>query len=401
VGEVWLCSGQSNMQMVVGGVNNAAKEMAEAKYPRIRQCRVPNKASGLPAEDARCWWAECSPTTVRGFSAAAYFFGRELHKSLGVPIGLVNSSWGGTRIEPWTPAAGFDTVPELQNFKKMVTYGNKQYAKKLAGALDGIEAWVKETRQALAEGRSVKPMPGPRHPFESRSAPTGLYNGMIHPIVPFAIRGAIWYQGEANRNDGMLYFHKMRALIGGWRKVWDQGEFPFYFVQIAPYKYGRGPHALAFLWEAQTAALSIPNTGMAVINDIGNLTNIHPKNKQDVGKRLALLALARTYGQADLVCSGPLYKSMSVEDGKIRVNFEHVGGGLVSRDGKALDWFEIAGSDKKFAKAKAEIDGDSVIVSSEEVGKPVAVRFAWSELAEPNLMNKEGLPASAFRTDKW
>ena len=222
---------------------------------------------------------------------------------------------------------------------------------------------------------------------------------MVNPLVPFAIRGAIWYQGEANISDGAIYHEKMKALISGWRKVWGQGDFPFYFVQLAPYKYRRAdPQYLPRIWEAQTATLSVPNTGMAVTVDIGNPKNIHPRNKRDVGKRLALWALSKTYGQKDIVYSGPLYKSMSIEGDKIRIRFDHVGGGLASRDAKPLNWFEISGKDMKFVKAKAKIDGETLVVSSETVAMPVAVRFAWFQTAKPNLMNKEGLPASPFRT---
>ncbi len=241
------------------------------------------------------------------------------------------------------------------------------------------------------------------HPLASNGQPTGLYNGMIHPLVPFAIRGAIWYQGEANRGDGAKYTEMMKALIGGWREAWGEGDFPLYFVQIAPFSNSKyySKDQLPFLWEAQTAAMAIPNTGMIVTTDIGNLDDIHPKNKQAVGRRLALWALARTYGQDNLVCSGPLYKSMTVERDKVRLSFDYVGGGLASRDGKALSWFEIAGEDRKFVPAHATIDGETVVVSSDKVAAPVAVRFGWDNLAEPNLTNKEGLPASPFRTDRW
>jgi sialate O-acetylesterase len=224
---------------------------------------------------------------------------------------------------------------------------------------------------------------------------------MINPIAPFAIRGALWYQGESNNGEGMLYFEKMKALIAGWRSVWNEGDFPFYYVQLAPYNYGpQNPTALAKIWEAQTAALSIPDTGMAVTNDIGDIKDIHPKDKQDVGKRLALWALAKNYGK-QIVFSGPLYKSMDVEGSTIRVKFDYVGGGLAARDGKPLSWFTVAGEGKKFVDATVKIDGDSIVVSSNEVAKPVAVRFAWNQIAVPNFSNIEGLPASAFRTDRW
>jgi sialate O-acetylesterase len=248
-------------------------------------------------------------------------------------------------------------------------------------------------------------------PAGERKSPGSMYNAMVAPLVPYGIRGGIWYQGEANVGQGMAYHDKMKALIGGWRKVWGQGDFGFYFVQLAPYGYtarvstapAAGPkrpaEALPELWEAQVATLSVPGTGMAVTNDIGNVKDIHPTNKQEVGRRLSLWALADTYRQKDIVRSGPLYRSMSIDGGRIRLSFDHVGGGLVSRDGKPLTWFQVAGEDGRFVDAQAAIEGESVVVSSESVPAPKAARFGWREDAEPNLMNKEGLPASAFRTD--
>ncbi len=223
---------------------------------------------------------------------------------------------------------------------------------------------------------------------------------MIHPLVPFGIRGAIWYQGESNHVEGKLYTEKMKALIQGWRQLWGR-ELPFYYVQIAPFPYGNeSPAVLAELWEAQSAALEIPNTGMVVTSDIGDYNDIHPKNKQEVGRRLALLALKNVYGQSDVVCSGPTFKSMAIEGDKIRIRFDNVGGGLVSRDDKPLGWFEIIGRESDWSKADAAIEGDSVVLSSDKVKAPAAMRFAWDKSARPNLMNQEGLPASAFRSGK-
>ncbi len=238
------------------------------------------------------------------------------------------------------------------------------------------------------------------YPDDHVNLPTLLYNTMIHPLVPFAIRGITWYQGEQNHGDGMLYFDKMQALIQSWRNVFLRPDAPFYFVQIAPYRYGGDmmDYTLPELWEAQTAAMDIPHTGMAVISDIGHINWLHPSNKQGVGKRLALWALAKNYGQEELVYSGPLYKSMAIEGSKIRLSFSHTGSGLVSRDARPLDWFEIAGEDGKFVKAQALIDGHTVVVSSDAIVKPTAARFAWHQVAVPNLMNKEGLPAGPFRT---
>jgi len=402
VGEVWVCSGQSNMQWSVQRAANPEQEIAAADYPHIRLFSVERNASGQPLDDCVGSWSECSPATVAQFSAVGYFFGRHLHKQLDVPIGLINTSWGGTRIEPWTPPVGFASVPELKEIREEVAQADSEYSKSVADSLDTIEAWTANTRRALAENQPVPPAPTwPSDPLKSHRKPTGLYNAMVHPLVPFAMCGAIWYQGESNRADGLLYYQKMRALINGWREVWKQGNFPFYYVQLAPFRYDGDPLLLAQIWEAQRESLCIANTGMAVITDIGDLGNIHPKNKQEVGRRLALWALAKTYGRKDLVHSGPLYKSMSVEGNKIRVRFEHTGSGLASRDGQGLKWFTIAGDDKNFVEAKAKVDGDTVLVWSDGVAKPAAVRFGWHQEAEPNLMNKEGLPASPFRTDDW
>lgn len=411
VGEVWIASGQSNMQMSVNASANATEETAAADYPRIRLFSVPRKLAGLPAADVDAKWEVCSSKTVAGFSAAAYYFGRELHKKLDVPVGLINSSWGGTRIEPWTPPFGFAAVPAVEDIVAEIDRANQTYEQGLDLYVARTSEWVNGVRKAMKAGRTVATAPAPpEHPLlaRGRQGVTTMYNAMIVPLAPFALRGALWYQGEANAStgDGMLYHEKMKALIGGWRKAWGQGDFPFLYVQLAPYNYSARSKdgvtdRLPRIWEAQTATLSVANTGMAVITDIGNTKDIHPKNKQEVGRRLSLWALARTYGQKDLVYSGPLYKSMFVEGDKIRLTFEHVGGGLVSRDGKPLTFFQIAGSDQKFVEAQATIDGPCVLVSSNTVSEPVAVRFGWDELAEPNLMNKEGLPASPFRTDSW
>jgi len=400
VGEVWIGSGQSNMEFGVASCNSGQEEIAGANYPQIRLFQVPKKPAGQPMADVAAEWRVCSPQTVPGFSAVAYFFGRELHKELGVPVGLINTSWGGTRIEPWTPPAGFAAVPKLEGVLKQIAQADEQYKKALPASLDALEAWLKPAREALAKGAVIPPMPEvAQHPLNSSGQPTGLYNGMVNPLVPFAIRGALWYQGEANVGEGMLYHEKMKALISGWRKVWGEGDFAFYYVQLAPYKYGGNVTALPEIWEAQAATLSVPNTGMAVTVDIGNPRDIHPRNKQDVGKRLALWALAKTYGREGVVYSGPLFKSVEAGIGELRIKFDHVGGGLVSRDGKPLSHFEIAGEDGKFVAAEAKIDADCVVVSSKDVPEPVAARYAWTQEAEPNLMNKEGLPASPFRAE--
>jgi sialate O-acetylesterase len=351
VGEVWVCSGQSNMELPLAACKNAQQEAAAAKYPKVRLFTVTKNNTPQPQIDCLGNWAECSPAIVGGFSAVAYFFGRDLFQQLGVPVGLIHTSWGGTPAQLWTSRKVLEANPTLKS---------------------------------LVPGGS------------------GLYNGMIAPLIPYAIRGAIWYQGESNIGGAYQYRTLFPAMIANWRADWGQGDFPFGFVQIAPFFYGgQDPALCAELREAQLLTLNAsPNTGMAVTMDIGEVKDIHPKNKQDVGKRLALWALAKVYGQ-NLVYSGPIYKSMAVEGQKIRLQFDHVGSGLISSDGKPLVDFTMAGADQKFAPATAEIDANSIVVHSGQIKEPVAVRYAWRHDSTPNLANKEGLPASPFRTDTW
>ncbi len=404
IGEVWICSGQSNMAFTVGSALNAETETAEANFPRIRHITVPRVPAGFPARDFDGAWQVCTPETVGGFTAVGYFFARHLYRELGVPIGLVNSSWGGTLIEPWTPPVGFASVEALKDIDDRVTLTNPAsdaYKKVLGDYLSLTEDWLAKAKAALAAEAPLDPLapyPEPIVPFGDHQQPTALYNGMIAPLVPFAMRGAIWYQGESNHADGMLYTEKMKALIGGWRQVWEQGDFPFYYVQIAPYRYGEEhPHILPRFWEAQSAALSIPNTGMAVIHDVGDLDDIHPKNKQEVGRRLGLIALANTYDRDDVVYSGPTFHNMAIRGGKIRLRFDHARRGLASRDGQPLTGFRIIGKETDFCPADAVIAGNAVVLSAPQVKEAMAVRFAWHKTAEPNLMNAEGLPAVPFR----
>ncbi len=404
IGEVWLCSGQSNMEWVVRNSDNPEREIAAAKFPQIRHVKVAKNTSGHPLDDLSARWEVCSPETAGNFTAAGYFMARELHKELGVPIGLINSSWGGTRIEPWTPIPGFGQVPALKDILNQVSLtqpDNAAYQARLTKHIADTEKWVGEARQALTAKSPVAPSPDyPNEikPLTRHTHPTALYNAMIAPLVGYTMRGAIWYQGESNHSEGMMYHEKKKALVGGWREVWGIGDFPFYYVQIAPYQYGsEDPKILARFWEAQAASLEIPHTGMIVINDIGNIKDIHPKNKQDVGHRLALLALKNDYGRKDIVASGPVFDSLTLEGDQLRVKFKNAAGGLKSRDGKPLTHFELIGEQAEFVPAEARIDGDSVVLSAKNVKQPAAMRFAWHKLAEPNLANGAGLPASAFR----
>jgi sialate O-acetylesterase len=412
LGEVWVCSGQSNMEWPMWRTHSPIPEIQRANFPQIRLFHVPRKVSAYPLEDVEAEWKICKPQTIRDFSAVAYHFGRELNQKLGVPVGLISTRWGGTRIEPWTPVAGFESFPDLHDILEEMKTEDQKYRAEFKNHLQGHKHWLKKAEEALSRGDKIPERPElPIHPNDNRQAPTALYNAMVHPLIRYGIRGAIWYQGEANRNDGLTYAKKMEALIKGWRKVWELGDFPFLYVQLAPYNYGYLQddeesdtldfHRLPVIWEAQRLALKISNTGMAVTTDITNLYDIHPQNKKDVGYRLSLWALAKTYGQEDLVYSGPLYRSMTVEGNKIRIQFDNLGSGLIALDDRSLSWFTIAGQDRTFYKAKAEISGDSVLVWSDRVSQPVAVRLGWHQLATPNLGNKEGLPASPFRTDRW
>ncbi len=418
VGEVWLCSGQSNMERSVARSLNRKEEVAKASYPEIRYLGVNQKSSDYELSDVTCSdWKICSPKVVERFSGVAYFFGRTLYKKLDVPVGLIHSSWGGSPIERWLCPQGIRMVPELNQLREKVdgwdvTFGKGRQA--FAAYLAEMKNWNQKAEKALDAKQNIPTPPeDPRVDVDQR-APLKYYNAMIYPLIPFAIRGVIWYQGESNGNDGMAYFHKMNALVKGWRKVWGQGDFPFIFVQIANYKADKkvpgAGDGYAGLRDAQKQSLEIPNTGMVVTIDIGETRDIHPKNKQDVGKRLARWALADTYG-VSIVPSGPLYKSHKIEGNKIRIFFDYVGGGLMvgEKNGLApvkeipngkLKRFAIAGKDRKFYWAEAVIDGDTVVVSSDKVSAPVAVRYAYS--ANPlgcNLYNKAGLPASPFRTD--
>ncbi len=407
VGEVWAGSGQSNMQWGVNSSTNGAQEVAAAKFPKIRLFMIPLIPLGTPSEHVQAQWVECSPETVGGSSAVLYFFGREIHQKLDVPVGLITTAWGGTRIEPWIPPQGFTAIPELAGERDKWLGMLNGYADALANHSGSIKAY-NETVKAAKPGDALPAAPSAatniNHPLNSSGQHTGLYNGMIHPIVPFGIRGFLWYQGESNNGQGMHYHQMKRGLIEGWRSVWNQEgnrDFPFLFAQLAPYNYGpQRATDLPGIWEAQTATLQVKNTGMAVLTDITTIGDIHPPNKQEVGRRLSLWALANTYGKADLVYSGPLYKALAVDGNKAVVSFNHATG-LKARDGKDLSWWSIAGEDKKFVPAKATISGDTVVVTAEGVAKPVAVRFGWNQIAEPNLKNGADLPASPFRTDTW
>lgn len=341
VGEVWLGSGQSNMEWSLASTMNAGAAIAAAQHPEIRLFHVPKTQAPKPAADVNAQWTVCAPESVPKFSAVLYFFGLKLQEELKVPVGLINSSWGGSPIEPWT----------------------------------------------VKDGTSG-----------------GMYNGMIAPVIPFPVKGILWYQGESNvlKKNGFDYLGKMQDLIGGWRTAWGSPRLPFYFVQIAPWKGKYEEEELPKLWEAQVAALKIPNTGMAVTTDlVDNITDIHPKNKKDVALRLARWALSKDYAKSGIEVSGPLFREQKIEGNKIRVFFSHSAAGLKSRDEKPLTDFEIAGDDGVYVPASAVIDGKTVVVSAESLSSPQKVRFGWNNTAQPNLVNSEDLPASPFRSENW
>ena len=404
VGEVWICSGQSNMQWDVRNSANVEKETADANFPMIRMFTVKRTVSDKPLSDTSGNWAICSPQTVAGFSAVGYFFARDLYNSLKVPIGMIHTSWGSTPAESWTPMeilmSDPDFKPILDRWEKAVASypeAQKKYQEQLA-------QWETDSKKTKDEGKQEPKKPNPPQPPEtSPFMPSSLYNAMINPLIPYAIKGAIWYQGESNAGRAYQYRKLFPEMIKSWRKAWGKVNFPFLFVQLAnfmPEKPEPSDSAWAELREAQTMTLSLPNTGMAVIIDIGDAKDIHPKNKQDVGHRLALNALATAYGRS-MVFSGPLYQSMESVGDKIRIKFRYSQDGLMAKNDEQLKGFAIAGEDKKFVWANAQTEGDSVIVWSDKVTKPMAVRYAWADNPVCNLYNKSELPASPFRTDDW
>jgi sialate O-acetylesterase len=545
VGEVWICSGQSNMEMPIAGwgkINNYQQEIRQANYPAIRQIKIPNTIGFAPMDDIpEAAWKECNPETAGDFTAAGYFFARELYEKLKVPIGLINASWGGTMVETWCSRQALEQFEDFKAMMASMTFADLQSVnkKKNEEVLEKIEhlqgplekapdtgnwkkpgfddgRWAQMQLPGLWESRGLEDVDGVvwfrrtielapedagkaatldlgkiddsddsylngervggmknqwserrqyaipagllragkntivirvedtgggggvygdsgqvklivgtreialsgswRFRIESispgstkigpNSYPTLLYNAMINPLVPFGFRGVIWYQGETNAGRAYQYRTTFPLMINDWRNQWKQGDFPFYFVQLSSFNAGNGNSEHGSGWaelrEAQLLTLSLPKTGMAVTTDIGNPTDIHPKNKQDVGKRLAAIALSNTYGQ-QIPWSGPMYQSMKKDGNKIALSFSQAGSGLIAKDRYGyLKGFEIAGEDRRFHYAKAYIEGDRVIVFQEEVDSPVAVRYGWADDAsDGNLYNKEGFPASPFRTDHW
>ena len=419
VGEVWICSGQSNMQWTVSSSNNAEQEIKAAKFPAIRMFNIDRETSMTPQDDCKGAWFEANSQNVGSFSAVGYFFGRNLHQALNVPVGLINTSWGGTRVEAWTSMEALKQRPSAKAMlddwvKSAKTYNEakeKADYEKRAADYKALRAKLDAENAKLPPDKR-KPIPrGPQppvHPEKNQHYPASIYNRMIASIIPYGVKGAIWYQGESNQRRAMQYQELLPTMINDWRTRWAD-EFSFYIVQLAEFGNGKPPtteagvpDVWAELQEAQLlTALTLPKTGLAVTNDIGEEKDIHPKNKQEVGRRLALWALAKDYGKAGALYSGPIYKGSKTEDGKVRVTFDQATG-LKTRDGKAPGTFQIVGADQKWQWAKAKIDGESVVVWNDAVKKPVGVRYAWTAWSkDDNLVNKDGLPASCFRTDDF
>lgn len=411
VGEVWLCSGQSNMQWPVKNSKDFDKEQAAANYPQIRMFLTDLKANIEPQVDCTGSWQVCSPDTVGAFSATAYFFGREIHKGLGVPVGLIRSAWGGTCIEAWSPMASLEQFPTVMEYKGGMDAQAENFDKAVEEKrfTKAVDAWKKKVKEAEAAGKKAPKRPRKKiHPHENQNYPANLYNAMIFPLVPYGIQGAIWYQGERNSHtidNAILYRELLGNLVVQWRSDFGK-DIPFYAVQLVNF---RKPQVKpvedtgwAFIRESfMKFHKEVPNVGIAVGIDVGEAKDIHPKNKQAIGYRLAQQALAKTY-KKKVVPGGPIYKSMKKDGNKIIVKFGDIGSGLVEQGGSPLKTFAIAGADKKFVTAQAAIVGDAVVVSSEDVSDPVAVRYAWADNPVGcNLFNKEGFPASPFRTDDW
>jgi len=399
VGEVWVCSGQSNMAMEVKESANAKQEISSAYYPQMREFQVKRTKSLIPLDDVSPVdhpeistlnkWEVCDSSTVGHFTAVGYYFGLNLYKKLKIPIGLIHASWGGTTAEAWTPRDTMESDPDLNLIlKHWPDYNNDEEWLK-----DEYGKFVKEVETAHKQG-ITEPL--------YFNQPSVLYNGIIAPLIPYAIRGVAWYQGESNAYRSYQYRTLLPALIQKWRTAWGEGTFPFLVVQLANYSFE--PQVFPELREAQSMAVSVPRTNMVVTIDLGDSASIHPLNKQDVGYRLYLLACNTVYGEK-ILCSGPAFKSMLISGDKCILSFINVGEGLCIKDSKSLNGFMVSGADKRFFTAEAVIEGDKVVVRSNLIAHPLAVRYAWANYPHCNLYNKHGnnfyLPASPFRTDNW
>ncbi|OYP37258.1 sialate O-acetylesterase [Rhodopirellula sp. MGV] len=399
IGEVWVCSGQSNMGWSVQQSNDADLESLSANYPNIRLISVPQVGVQEPQQSFDGRWQACTPETVKQFSGVGYFFGRQLHQTLDVPVGLIDNAWGGSSAEAWVKR---DLLEANDNFDELMARWEH------TEATYDHDAEVKKFQENLAKWRDQKngPRPNnPRNPLTGQHRPANLYNGVLYPIIGYTIEGVVWYQGESNAGRAYQYRELFPLMIQHWRDEWKQDDFSFYWVQLADFMAERDEptnSAWAELREAQTMTMDkLENTGEAVIIELGEASDIHPKNKQDVGKRLARWALAKNYGY-DIPYRSPTYESMSVDGDQVTLKFDHVGGGLDTFDVRDVIGFTIAGEDKSFVQAEAKITGkDTVVVSSDKVSAPAAVRYAWADNPICNVQSQEGLPMTPFRTDDW
>ncbi len=402
VGEVWVASGQSNMEFTVNRGKDAAEETKAANFPQIRMYTVQKTPKTEPAEDTIGKWEVCTPETVPTFSAVGYFFARHLNQTLKQPIGIIHSSWGGTPAEFWTPKATLAAYPAFKGTLDSWDHAVATYPEAKAKYDQELAAFKEANKTPPAAGTVAPKPPRPPRGGDAFGSPGCLYNGMIAPLVPYTIRGAIWYQGEANAGAADLYKKLFPTMIKSWRQAWQIEDFPFLYVQLANYMQRHEQPTdtnWARLREAQLETLDLPHTGMAVTIDIGDSKDIHPKDKQDVGLRLALWAEATVYYH-DQEYSGPLPSGFQTEDGKVRLTFRN-GDDMKAADGGKIKGFAIAGEDRKFVWANVEIQGDHIVLSNSEVPAPVAVRYGWDDDPDCNLINKTGLPASPFRTDDW
>jgi len=409
IGEVWICSGQSNMAWPVGSSDDSDLELLTARHPGIRLVSVPQVGTQEPQSDfGGEGWQHCTPETAKSFSAVGFYFGRQLHQTLGVPIGLIDNAWGGSACEAWVSR---DRLESAGKFSELLarwgdTEANFDMAAEQKKFDVQLEKWKLRAAKAKQDGQPAPRRPRlPRNPLTGQHRPANLYNGVLKPTIGYGIRGAIWYQGENNSGRAYQYRDLFPLMIQQWREDWGQGDFPFYFVQLADFQDESSEpqeSAWAELREAQTMTLSrLPNTGQAVITDLGESHDIHPRNKLGVARRLARWALAEDYGR-DIVYRSPQYKSHDVKDGRAVVTFDHVGSGMDTFDVRTPVGFAVAGEDRKFVWAQARLAGkDRIEVWSDAVPHPVSVRYAWASNPVCNVQNREGLPLTPFRTDDW
>lgn len=402
VGEVWVCSGQSNMAWPVAQANDPDLESMTAKFPNIRLISVPQVGMQEPQDDFNGAWEACTPESVTDFSAVGYFFGRQLHLTLDVPVGLIDNAWGGSSAEAWVNR---DVLERHDQYDELLAHWDR-----IAENYDhdaAVARYEANRQRWIDGGRKGRSPRAPRNPLTGNHRPANIYNGVLKPTIGYSIRGVIWYQGESNASRAYQYRDLFPTMIRNWRDEWGQGDFPFYWVQLADFRSEVDQPAgsdWAELREAQTITMSkLPNTGEAVIVDLGEAADIHPRNKQDVAKRLSRWALAQDYGY-EIPYRSPTYREMSVKDGKAVLHFDHVGGGLDTFDVNELIGFAVAGDDRKFVKAEARIvpgSKDTIEVWSDQVDQPVAVRYAWADNPVCNVQSQEGLPMTPFRTDDW